>query len=468
MRSSLRGTLALGLTAGVIVVLSLSYFALHLVIRGEIYDHLDKDLLLRMRGVASYAAAHPGAESIAPFMPRFRTGAHEDVFQIWDSQHRTLARSDSTTSDLPYLQGRVDAPTYQEVVLPDGHSGRAIVQRFILPATDTRGSLTVVTAEETEEFKGLENRIHGMLLAGTITAIAAMLLIAQYSVRRGLRPVDDLAHSLERVNLDGPDSALDTGPLPTELQPVATSFSRLLARLLDALSREKRYARNVAHELRNPLAEIRLVVDVAAGSSSPDALRSAINDIGATASDMERTVEVMLALTRYEAGLELPQPEPVDLCAELRRQWATIAAQAKKKDLDLQLSLPEEYWVHADSALLRRLLANLLGNSVAHSPRSSPVHLQLSMEGELRLINSAPQLTPTDVPHLGERFFRIDNGDSASHSGLGLSLASAMSKVLGLRLHLQLRDDGFLVATIAGFRPLTLSSAGTQTSLDDA
>lgn len=468
MHSSLRGTLALGLTAGVIAVLSLTYFALHLVIRDQVYDHLDRDLALRIGAVAAYATAHPGAESIAPFMPRFRPGAHEDVFQVWDSQRRTLARSDSTTRDLPYLEGRVDVPTYHEVMLPDGHSGRAITQKFILPATDPRVSLTVVTAEETEEFEGLENRIHGMLLLGTVAAIVAMVMIAQYSIRRGLRPVDDLAHSLERVNLDEPDSGLDTGPLPTELQPVATSFSRLLARLFDALSREKRYARNVAHELRNPLAEIRLLVDVAAGSSNSDVLRSAITDIGATASEMERTVEVMLALTRYEAGLELPQPEPVDLCAEMRRQWAAIEVQAENKGLDLQVSLPAEYWVHADSALLRRLLANLFGNALAHSPRGSAVRLELSTDGELRLINAAPQLTPADIPHLGERFFRIDNGDPASHAGLGLSLAAAMSKVLGLRLSLKLRDDGCLVATIAGFRPLTLSSAGTQATSDGA
>jgi len=467
-RSSLRGRLALELTIGVVVVLSLMFFALHVVIRDEIYEHLNRDLSLRSSAVALYAAAHPGAESIAPFMPRFRPGAHEDVFQIWDGRRRTLARSDSTMRDLPYFEGTVGVPAYHDVVLPDGHRGRAIIQKFVLPAGDPRGSLTVVTAEETEKFEGLQNRIHEMLLLSTVMAIAAMLLIAGYSIRRGLHPVQELAHALERVDPDDPDAVLDAGPLPTELQPVAASFSSLLTRLLDALSREKRYARSVAHELRNPLAEIRLLLDVGSGSDEPDALRATMRDIGATASEMEQTVEALLALTRYEAGVESPQPEPVDLCAELRRQWEAVATQARNKDLDVQLGLPAERWVYTDSALLRRLLANLIGNVIAHAPRGSGVFLESCGGGDLRVINAAPHLTPADVPRLGERFFRVGEADGAAHAGLGLSLAGAMAQVLGLHLGLRLRDDGFLVTSLGSFRALPQSIGGDGTGGSDA
>jgi hypothetical protein len=68
--------------------------------------------------------------------------------------------------------------------------------------------------------------------------------------------------------------------------------------------------------------------------------------------------------------------------------------------------------------------------------------------------NPAPDLRPGDVPHLGERFFRIGNGRHGSHAGLGLSLATAIARILGLSLTLTLGDDGRLVAEISGFRPL--------------
>lgn len=463
-RHSLRGRLALGLIAGALAVMTVSFVALHLLIRDELYRHLDHDLELRMNAVADFAAGHPGQENVAEFMPQFRTRAHEDFFQIWDGAGRTLVRSDSSAGrDLPRLDSVIGRPTYRDLTLPDGHKGRAISQYFGLPDGDARRALVVVTAEEIENLEQLESRIHVLLLFVAVATTVALLISAQVSVRRGLRRVDDFARSLEGIDPDDPKAALDSGPLPTELRPVADSFSALLARLLEALAREKRYARNVAHELRNPLAEMRLLTDI--GSSSQDAAtcRTAIREIGAAAADMERIVEALLALTRYEAGLETPQPEPVDLGAELRRQARAMAADAEQRAITVSLDLPGEVWVYTDSALVQRLLANLLGNAISHSPRGSTVEVNLGPAGDVTLANPAPHLAPGDLQRLGERFFRLGSGERGSHAGLGLPLAAAIAKVLGLTFQVQLREDGFLAASIRGFRSLA-RSAGLQDS----
>jgi signal transduction histidine kinase len=454
-RRSLRGRLALSLFAGIGGVLAVCFIALHVLIRDDLYGHLDKDLAHKMSSVAEYAVGHPGAENVAEYMPQFRTRAHEDFFQVWDGRGRTLARSDSSAGrDLPRLQSVLGRPTYHDLTLPDGHRGRAISQTFELPAGDDRGFLSVVTAEEVENLDRLERRIHVLLLVAAIVTLAAMLAITWYSVERGIRPVHDFARSLESVNPDDPAARLDTGPLPEDLRPVAASFSALLDRLLDALARERRYARNVAHELRNPLAEIRLLADVGSGSSDAVATRNAVREIGTTAAEMQQIVESLLALTRYEAGLEIPQPEPVDLSAELRRQASILSGAAEHQSLTMRLDVPSEAWVHTDSALLPRLLANLLGNAVSHAPRGSVVQVTLTPGGKLSVTNPAPDLRPGDVPRLGERFFRLETGNHGSHAGLGLSLAIAIAKVLGLSLELALDDGGRLVAAIGGFRPL--------------
>ena len=182
-----------------------------------------------MRAVADYATAHPGSESIAEFMPQFRTRAHQDFFQIWDGRGRTLARSDSSAGrDLPHLESVVGQPRYHDLQLPDGHRGRAVSESVRPAARGSPRALTVVTAEEIENLESLESRIHFALLLGALATIVAMLLIARYSVLRGLRPLDDLARELERVNPEDPHSRLDAGPLPSELRPVAASFSALL------------------------------------------------------------------------------------------------------------------------------------------------------------------------------------------------------------------------------------------------
>jgi len=440
-------------SAGALLVLTISFVALHGLIRDQLYGHFDEDLADKLHGVAHYAAAHPGEESVVEFMPEFRTRAHEDFFQVWDRSGRTLARSDSSSGrDLPPLAAVAGALTYHDVVLPDGHRGRAVAAIIGLPADDPRGVLHVVTAEEVENLGQLESRIHVMLLFVALAATAAMLLTTLYSVRRGLRPVDEFARSLETVNPEDPAARLETGPLPSELQPVAVRFSGLLGRLLEALAREKRYARNVAHELRNPLAEMRLLADVGLGSEDPAACRAALRDVGAVATEMKQVVEALMALTRYEAGLELPAPEPVELAAELRQQVQSLSAAAEHRGLVTRLELPGEFWVHADSALTRRLLAILVGNAVAHSPTGSVVCVSLDASGVLTLANPAPHLRHVDVARLGERFYHV--GDDGAHAGLGLSLATAIAKVMGLVLSLELRDDGRFTVSVSGFRAL--------------
>ena len=449
---SLRGRLALGLSAGALLVLTVSFMALHLLIRDELYRHLDADLAGRMHAVAEYAVRHAGGENLAEFMPQFRTRAHQDFFQVWDAGGATLARSDSSAGrDLPRLDAVAAGPTYHDLTLPDGHRGRAVAQAFLLPGGDPRGALTVTTAAEIEALDALEGRIHVMLLVVALGTVLAMLWIATYLVGRGLSPVGDFARSLEVVNLDDPSARLDTGPLPSELQPVAMSFSALLNRLLEALARERRYARNVAHELRNPLAEMRLLADVGAGSADVAECRTAVRDIGAAAAEMEQTVEALLALTRYEAGLEAPQPEPVELSAELRREVHDLAGAAAQRSVAVTVELAGETWVYADSALVHRLFANLLGNAVSHTPRGSTVAVTLTDQGEATIANPAPHLRPEDVPRLGEHFLRVQNGEHGSHAGLGLSLAMAIARVLGVRLELDLRGNGDFVATVRGF-----------------
>ena len=168
---------------------------------------------------------------------------------------------------MPRLEAVAASPTYHEMTLPDGHRGRAVAQVFELPPGDPRGALTVVTAAEIENLDALEQpHPRACCSSWHWRSVAALLLIATYSIGRGLRPVDDFARSLEAVDLDDPRARLDVGSLAERVAAGGRELLGLLNRLLEALARERRYARNVAHELRNPLAEMRLLADVGARS----------------------------------------------------------------------------------------------------------------------------------------------------------------------------------------------------------
>jgi two-component system sensor histidine kinase QseC len=452
---SLAGRLILSLSAAIIISLALWLFVFHVLVRNELYGSFDQSLVTRMRALAAYALNNPGDEGIAEFMPEFRTQHHENYFQIWDGAGHVLARAESGGGrDLPKLDARMGVPTFYDRVLPDGHSGRIAMESFPVPAGDARRFLTVAMAGETAKLVELEHKLHLFVFLCSLATVLVAVSIAVISVRRSLRPVGRLSRSVSAIDLDNPEAALDIADLPTELQPVAGKIQAMTRQLIQALARERRFARNVAHELRTPLAEARMLAEVGALSDGPDAAHSALKEIGHATQELEQIVDSLLSLARYESGIERPAPEPVNLVVEVRDQASLLAGAARARGLETLFDVPGECWVHADAALTRRLVANLLGNAVAHAPGGATIDVRISGGDTLEIGNPAPQLTVDDLPRLGERFFRIHSGNGGTHAGLGLSLATAIAGILGLEFDMSLTADHRLVTRVSGFRPL--------------
>lgn len=455
-RSSLKGRLLISLALGLGLSVVSGFFLLHVLIRDELYDQLDSEILLHLDGIAEFAVANPGREDTAEFDPEFRARAHQDYFQVWDGEGRVLARSDSSAGrDLPIPAagaGRTTVP--YGLALPDGHRGRAIARSIVLAPDDPRGSLTVVMAAETETLDALEARVHRLLALGAASIVLVGLLVTNWSVNRGLAPVRKLARIAETVDPSDSTFELQTEGLPTELRPVASKLGSLVERLFAALARERRFSRNVAHELRNPLAEVRMLADVGAMTASLEDARGRMGEIRDTTKELEEIVRSLLTLARIESGRENPETEPIDLVAEVRRELAHAPPDGAAGAPRLELRLPAEHWILADPSLLKRLLTNITGNALQHAPRESTVEIGIDEHGVLSVSNEAPQLTEADIPRLSERFFRIETPDDAVHAGLGLSLAQAIAGVLGLRFELRLTTGRRLVASVSGFQRL--------------
>jgi two-component system sensor histidine kinase QseC len=452
---SLAGRLILSLSAGIVVALAIWLFVFHVLVRNELYGSFDDALVARMQSLAAYAVQNPGAEGIAEFMPQFRTTQHENFFQVWDAAGNVLARAESGGGkDLPRQMAVMARPTFYETDMPDGHPGRMAIQNFPVPEGDPRRVVTVAMAGEIHSLADLEQRLHVFMIFSSLATVALAVWIAVISVRRSLQPVDRLSRSVSAIDIENPDAKLDISDLPSELKPVAGKIQVMTQQLIQAVARERRFARNVAHELRTPLAEARMLAEVGAMADDCDQARSTLEEIGKTTQELEQIVESLLSLSRYESGIQKPEPEPVDLAAEIRREAGLLEGARESRRLRLDLDVPQEAWIHTDAALTRRLLANLLGNAVAHAPEGTSIRVVATREGRFEVDNAAPQLKAEDLPRLGERFFRIQMGHGGSHAGLGLSLARAIAKILGLRLDLSLTEDHRLVARVDGFRSL--------------
>lgn len=448
----MRRALALRLVLGGGLLLGCLFEALDLLIDYELYSRFDAALTERGRLLATEltGSVPPGRRATTGW-PEFRAGSHTDFFQVWNDDGATLARSPSSGErDL----ARPPQPPTTEVVLydltlPDGHRGRGAALRL------DDGAGVFVIAAEREALDALERRIHAALIVtiGIVLLLVVSLSIA--AVRRALRPLDEFGADAERRSRDPAAPAYDIAGLPSELQPMATALDRAFARLTDLLLRERRFARDLAHELRTPLAEMFALVETLPAAEAGTATRR--EQLAHTLTGMTRIVDGLLALARYESGIDAPAIEPVDLVPLVRAQLDAQAVLATQRGLTLASELPDEAWVMTDELLIERIVANLIGNALAHAPAGSTVGVCVAQHASgLRFVvdNDAPALSAPDVARLGERHFRAA-GSSASggHAGLGLALCMALAEQLDLTLVFSFEDQR-LTVELTGLRRL--------------
>lgn len=452
---SIRRRLLLFLFGGLGVLMISLFVLLDYSIDRQVFGRLDASLLARAHGIATLLESHPGGDAmdeLQAIIPEYAGGGHTDFLQIWDDRGRTmLASASNAAANLrpPPMPVPANAPYFYDLPLPDGHRGRGVALR--VGFAGGVGDAVLVVAQERGQVDMLEQRLHMALMVGVLGMALAAALLAALAVRGGLRPL--LAFGARA----GAEGALAMEPLPAahmprELRPFAVTLNRAFQRLQEALGRERRFARDVAHELRTPLAEMRMAVELA----QRDAVDAApLQGALASIDRMGRCIDGLLALSRYEAGMEHAQIEPLDAAELLRRALALAATSAAQREVHVDAGLPSECWVLSDPALLERIVDNLLLNAVEYAPPHSRVTVALEHRdgsSRLRIGNHAPGLGAEDLPRLGERFWRKTPArESSRHGGLGLALSRTLAEALGLQLHFAL-EQGVLWATLEPLR----------------
>lgn len=283
-------------------------------------------------------------------------------------------------------------PFLYDLTLPDGHQGRAIAVRVTLQGR--AGDPILAVAEEREQIYTLERRVHIVLVNGMVVTSLLAVLLAVWMVRGGLRPL--LAFSKE-VRQSSEDFVLPVEKLPSELRSLADTLNGAFARLRQVLQRERRFTRDVAHELRTPLAEMRTAVELAQRDAPAS---SALEGALASSERMARAINGLLSLSRYESGMQEVQVEPTDLSGLLGRTLALAEGVAQRRGVRFRLDAPDECWIQTDPALLERILDNLLLNAAEYAPEGSEVKLDLRCGGnsaDLRIGNLAPLLDAEDL-----------------------------------------------------------------------
>ncbi|GAA4412288.1 ATP-binding protein [Quisquiliibacterium transsilvanicum] len=293
-------------------------------------------------------------------------------------------------------------------------------------------------------------------LLPALIGLPLMAVSIWLAVGWGLRPLRQMVRMLKRRDPDNL-SPLLLAPVPDELSPVVASLNRLLLQVTELLERERRFVAYAAHELRTPLAVLRLQAHNAAHAQDPLDRDEALGQLDSSVARATRVVEQLLTLARLEPGAATLEMRRQDLLTLVRRQLAELAPLALERRQDLALEADEgrDYDALVDEHCFGALLQNLVGNAVAHAPEGGSIRVSLRAADqavELSVQDSGSGLPPDLRDRAFEPFFREGPGQGA---GLGLSIAARVAELHGTRISLGDSPLGGLAAHVEFPRPRT-------------
>lgn len=327
-----------------------------------------------------------------------------------------------------------------------------IVDRYVISSFAT-------AADTAQQRDRLLHEIDVILLAGVVTVLAVSAFITIVSVRRGLKPLEAATAAARAVSPEHPARALPLAGLPAEIRPLGERINELLEGLADSLERERRFSADLAHELRTPLAEIRALAEVSADArhDAPQ-LRRFIEQIRSAAVGMQGVIESLLAVARADRMAVRNALEPLQVAPAVQARIERLRVTNAVGPGRIGARVPADAWIQSDPRLFDALLLNLLSNAVQHGDPREPIEVDwLTPPGgaALRVRNLAPHLSPQDLPHLTERFWRRaarDTDAAAAGLGLGLWVVAGLCRVLDLSLSFDLDAQQRLSVCVGGFR----------------
>jgi signal transduction histidine kinase len=263
------------------------------------------------------------------------------------------------------------------------------------------------------------------LLSLVLWALAAG--IGHYFGRRALAPLTLMAESARTMPFD--DCRLPSPGTRDELEDFARSFNGLLDRLHVALERQKQFTGQASHQLRTPLAGLIAAIEVACRRPrTVDEHERVLDGLHDDAVRLWRVVEALLFLARAEAEAALPDLERLDLAAWAAEQLRAWNGHERAADLRFEGSDKDPLLTLAHRPLLGQLLDNLIENACKYSGPGTPIIVRVWREPgvvALAVEDSGCGISPQDLPHIFEPFYRADSARQLGHAGVGLGLAVA-------------------------------------------
>ncbi len=335
------------------------------------------------------------------------------AFQVWTSDHHLALHS-------------ANAPTHQPLSRQAAGFSNQFIENDVwrvFSLTGDPSGIRILVGQSLEIRNELIGAISNRLLTPVLLSLPALALLIWYGITHAMRPLLRLAKNVRNLE-PGQLKPLPLRDIPEESRPLVESLNLLFRQLQYAFDNERRFTADAAHELRTPLAALRVQAQVALGANDDEARRHALQRIIQGVDRATHLVEQLLTLARLDPENALQDTAPLKLTDICQETLAELADTAQKKRIELALEAECDGQIMGNQNAIYIMLRNLIDNAIRYTPEQGSVWVKVDCdESAIHLIvcDSGPGIPTEEHAKVMERFYR-GKAALAPGSGLGMSI----------------------------------------------
>jgi heavy metal sensor kinase len=338
------------------------------------------------------------------------------------------SRSPRFASEIAPLRQLPASPSWREVRLPEG--GSLVIGTVIHhSANGTRYAVEV--GAPTAPVDAALGRLLVALATGLPIAVAIAVIGGFLLVRRSLVPMERIARKAEAITQHNLSERLPVERSGDELERLSLSLNHMISRLEEAVQGSKRLVADASHELRTPLTVMRgelesMAADPQTGRGTREMLASLLEEVDRLAA----VVDGLLALSRLDTGEASAAWVNFDLAELVATTADQMSLLAEDKRITVVCEASQRVIVEGNRARLKQVVVNLLDNAIKYTPGGGTVRLKVGLQdgrGVFEISDSGMGIPPEALPHVFERFYRVERSRSREQGGAGLGLSIVKS-----------------------------------------
>lgn len=395
------------------------------------YDWALMDAALSLSRLIRMSKGRPGVDLHPATDTLLRTDHFDRIYYSLHDLHGKFIAGDAELRPPP-----LDSLGSGELIYNSELNGEQVRVAALLVARPD-ASIIVQVAETTVKRHMLVRQIVTGVVFVEVLLVAAVIVLVWFGIGKGLAPLRRLRREIE-ARSPRDLRVMPEDHAPVEVRPVVHALNNLLQQLDAALQSQRQFVADAAHQLRTPLAGLRMQVEYGLRQDDPQEWHRILQSLAPATDRAVRLANQLLMLARAEVGAQRPGSlRALDLRTVIEQVVGEWMPRAIARRLDIGLEL-EPASVHADALLFGELLSNLLDNAVAYTPCGGRVTVRLAQRGGLAVLeveDNGPGIPEAERQRVLGRFYRVE-GTPGEGCGLGLAIVQEIAELHGGRVEI--------------------------------